>query len=305
MNPNFDIDNVQTVTFGVGRDDAPDGQPFVHVPADAGVQDALKEMLVETWAAMQRQDDPPKQYEPSEKHARIEFLHIPTNDDLCEPLRDLHNAANLSADTHALDDPQSIYSYFAQFIDGNGKKLTALRRASQFKGILRSQNRLVRLVNDTLQIIADNIFKLDRDFDLLIDDDNVLILRPSGFEFAGKLQQAILDAVPQNIAALTQEIGFVEFGPIQTYATDRSRAARYIASIRSQPNNEKITLNRLEELCKRTGVEIEVRDGRVHVAEKHELAFLELLDRRRYEVDLTEEDPEKYRAASRSRIGGN
>lgn len=302
MTPQCDLANIQTVSFGVGRDNTPD-DTFVLVPADAGVQGALKEMAIATWDAMQRQEESGK-YEPSEKHARIEFLHLPTNDPLATPLHDLHHAVNLAADTGALDDSDNIFAYFAHFTDGTGRRMTALRRASQFKGILKCQNRLLRLIDDSLRVVPGNVFKLDIDFDLLIDDQNVLILRPSGFEAAGNLQAAILAAVPANIRNLTTDIAFVDFGGIETYATTRARAARYIASIRSQTNNNAITLDRLCELCRRTGVQVQNVNGRVQVAQGHEMAFLELLDRRRYDVALTELEPEQYRAASRSRIGG-
>lgn len=297
MRPNCEIDTIQTVNFGVGRDD---DQSFVIVPADGSVQDALKEMLVATCEAMERLGEPRK-YEPSEKHESVEFLYLSTNDPLAQALLDLHAAANLPVDTAALGNSEYIFSYFGQFIDANGKRVTALRRASQFKGILKNKNRLMRIIDDTLEIIPDNVFKLDTEFDLLIDDDNVLILRPGGFESAGKLKDAILAAVPENIDTLRQEISFVNFDSIMEYARTRSRAARHLASIRSHPNNDKITIDRLQAWCKRTGVEVNVMDGCISVAEKHEMAFLELLDRRRYDVDLTE-DPELYRAPSRIRV---
>lgn len=53
-------------------------------------------------------------------------------------------------------------------------------------------------MTDALKLVEDRVFNLDTDFDLLIDPQRVHILRPSGFEFAGQLQGAILDAVPKN-----------------------------------------------------------------------------------------------------------
>lgn len=297
MRPNCEIDTIETVNFGVGRDD---DQSFVIVPADGSVQDALKEILAATCEAMERLGEP-RRYEPSEKHESVEFLYLSAKDPLAQALLDLHAAANLPVDAAALGSPECIFSYFGQFIDANGKRVTGLRRASQFKGVLKSQNRLVRFIDDTLKIIPDNVFKLDTEFDLLIDDDNMLILRPGGFESAGKLRNAILAAVPENIDALNQEISFVNFGSIMEYAITRPRAARLLASIRSHPNNDKISIDRLQEWCRRTGVEVNVSDDCISVAEKHEMAFLELLDRRLYEVDLTE-DPELYRAPSRIRV---
>jgi len=58
---------------------------------------------------------------------------------------------------------------------------------------------VIRLTTDALKLVAGKVFKLDNDFDLLIDGVNVHILRPSGFEFVGKLQDAVLAAAPDNI----------------------------------------------------------------------------------------------------------
>ena len=100
--------------------------------------------------------------------------------------------------------------------------MTALRRATQFKGVLK--NRLIRFVTDALKIVEDDIFKLDTDFDLLIDAQRVHILRPSGFEFAGQLQEAIMAAVPKNVTALKIDLGFVNFDVIENYASQHPRA---------------------------------------------------------------------------------
>lgn len=71
-----------------------------------------------------------------------------------------------------------------------------------------------------MRIIPDTVFKLDNDFDLLIDDTNVHILRPSGFEFAGRLQQALLDAVPGNIEEIQRDLPFVDFADVKAYASN-------------------------------------------------------------------------------------
>lgn len=302
MKLNFDLANVTVTEFGVGRDDG-NGRSFVAVPVDAQVQNALREMVQATWDAMQTDADGPVKYEPSEKHAGVEYLVLPLGDDLATSLRELHEVANLDIDVAALLDPTDVFCYFARLTDKKNRRLTALRRATQFKGVLKSRNRLVRMLDDTLQIIEDTVFKLDNDFDLLVDGTNLHILRPSGFEFAGKLQQAILDAVPENVRAIQKDLSYVEFDGIEEYAGNHPRAARYLASIRVQ-ETKSIDKSLLKKLCKQTGVEIADSKGKVAVAEGHEMGFLEVLDRRRYEVCLVKENPERYRAASRSKING-
>lgn len=303
MTLKFDLNNVTMTEFGVGRDDG-DGQAFVAIPVDAAVQSALHEMVQETWNSMQmhKEDDEPDKYEPSEKHGSTEYLFLPLNDELAGTLSKLHQAVNLAIDTKALTNPGEVFCYYARLTDNQKRRLTALRRATQFKGVLKSKGRLVRMLDDSLRIVEDTIFKLDSDFDLLIDAEKIHILRPSSFEFAGHLQQAILEAAPENIAAIKKEIDFVEFGNIAVYATKHPRGARYLASIRKQKEMKNIDKAALKKLCKNTGVDVHETKGKIRIADGHEMGFLEVLDRRRYELELVKGKPERFKAASRKPI---
>jgi hypothetical protein len=301
MKLQFDLGNVVLTEFGVGRDDG-SKQSFVAIPVDADVQGALREMVGATLTAMKGQEEGPTKYEPSEKHGATEYLTLPLADAMASSVRTLYAATNLDIDSAALDKPSDVFCYFVRLADTKNRRLTALRRATQFKGVLKK--RLVRFVSDSLKLIDDDVFKLDSDFDLLVDSANVHILRPSGFEFAGKLQQAILEAVPENIAAIAKDLSFVAFDGIETYATKHPRAARYLASIHGQAETTNIDKTLLKRLCKETGVEVTVAKGKVTVTAGHEMGFLEVLDRRRYEVNLVKGKPEQYRAASRKKIDG-
>lgn len=296
---NFDFDKIRTIQFGVGRDDGGE-HAFHKVVVDESVQSALGEMAKSTWAAMLKLTDHPVQYEASEKHAGTEHVTLPLSDDLAIRMRDLHQAENISIDQDALRDTDAIFCYFAKFTDEDENELTALRRASQFKGMLKS--RLIQWVTDAMKLVEDNIFKLDTDFDLLIDNETIHILRPSGFEFAGKLQDAILGAVPANVAALQDELTFVQFDSVREYASTHPRAARYLASIRSQQEVARIDRQHLIDACAATGVEINTEGEQIVVGEREIMGFLEVLDRRRYEVKLVPDEPEQYRAPSRTRL---
>jgi len=301
MNLEFDLNNVKLVEFGVGRDDGNE-QAFVAVPVDADVQQALLEMTKATWQAMQQDENGPTKYEPSDKHGSLEYLYLPLVDDMTAGLRDLHLAVNLTLDAKALASPYDVFCYFARLTDNQQRKLTALRRAAQFKGILKNRGRLVSMFDDTLRIVDDTLFKLDRDFDLLIDANNVHILRPNGFELLGELQQAILDAVPYNVAIIQAELPFVELDSIKKYAAKHTRAARYLASICWQKKFKDIDKTALMSLCKSTGVDVSESEGKVIIADSHEIAFLQVLDYRRYVVELEKDKPEKFVAGSRKPI---
>lgn len=299
----FDTGSVVATEFGVGiavagqqRDD------FYIVPVDTSVQDALREMVEATWHAMQQHTDS-RQYEPSEKHAANEYRFLPVGDLMAAPLVDLHNAENLQIGSGMLNDTAlipSISCYFARLTDAQDRRLTALHRATHFKGVVTKK--LIRLFDNTLKMVEDNIFKLDKDFDLMIDPEHLHIWRPSAFEFLGNLKQALLAEVPANTAAIREQMPFVDFDSIQRYASIHPRAARYVASIRTQALTGMDSV-KLQQACQRTGVEVEEDDsGQLMISERHVLGFLEVLDRRRYEIELIPESHESFLAASRRRL---
>ena len=295
----FDFDNIEIVEFGIGRDYSGESR-FTMLGVDANVQDALSEMAQATWSAMQTHEGGPVEYEPSDKHASNEFLYIRLNSNIDNMrILECHQAQFMDIDNNALEDSASIFCYFAKFKDGQQNYLTAVRRATQFKGVLKS--RLIQFGRDTLEIVEDKIFKLDHDFDLLIDSQHLYIWRPSAFEFLGEMKQAILDAVPSNVDLIKQDLPFVDFTGIQEYASLHPRAARYLASIRSQ-NLAETDRKKLKFLCDKTSVEFEEISGQFTVSNAHVMGFLEVLDRRRYEVDLVPNARECFKASSRSKI---
>jgi hypothetical protein len=257
-------------------------------------------MAQDTLSAMKTISDEAELYEPSEKYSSCEHVYLPLSHDLSERLKNLHDAGNIDPDQAAFEDMDATFCYFARLVDSQGKRLTALRRATQFKGVLKK--RLLSFNSDALKMIEEKVFKLDNDFDLLVDDEKVRIYRPSGFEFSCKLKEAILDAVQTNVDALSQDLPFIQFSSIQNYASTRPRAARYLASIKSQYDISKIDQARLLDMCSATGVKVAEDNGRIKIEDDNVMGFLEVLDRRRYEVSLVPDQPEQYRAPSRQRI---
>ena len=300
MNLDFDLNDVKVIEFGVGRDNG-NVEVFTYMAVDADVQTALREMAIASWTYMNKLSQDPQNYDPSEKHADSEHLYLPLDDILATRMRDLHQANNLPMDSNALATPNEVFCYFARMNDGQGRRLTAFRRATHFKGVLK--NRLVRLTTNALELINDKVFKLDNDFDMLIDGEHLHILRPSAFEFVGQLQEAILAAVPNNIKKIQADLKYVDFSPIEDYASHHPRAARYLASICSQKDTKNIDKSLLKRLCKTTGVEIKETKGKITVGNGHVMDFLEVIDRRRYRLELIKGSPEQFRAASRQKLG--
>lgn len=300
MNLNCDLSKIDVIEFGVSRDNENGGQQFDLIPVDKSVQKALISMACTTWDNMKNISDNPDRYEPSEKHEDTEYLYLPLNDKLASFFKQLYEADNLQINSEALNATDSIFLYFARLTDNAGNRIIAIRRSTQFKGVLKS--RLIRFLSDALRLIEDHVFKLDIDFDLLIDSHNVFILRPSGFEFTGKLQSEILSAVSQNITSIEKELPYVVFTNIEEYAKQRPRAARYLASIRSSGWDKNINKVALKKWCKKAGIKTKESQGQMEVEPGCEIGFLELLDRRLYELDLVKGPPERFKASSRKKI---
>jgi hypothetical protein len=289
--------NVVHVEFGVGRE-SDEQAVFSFIPTDDEVQNALKEMVVATQTQFEAMGKPSR-YDPAEKHAPKEYLILPLSDGLSKTLLDLRDLGNVGSNAGALTDP-SLFCYFAKLKDKRGRHLTAIRRATQFKGTVGK--RFMQFTTDALKLIRTNVFRLDVDFDLLLDAKDVHILRPSGFEFLCKTQEAIMASAMGNSNTMAPALAFVDLTTIAAYAGRHPRAARLLASIKSSGNYKNIDRAALSRLCKQNGVTLTPAKGKLVIKAGDEMAFLETLDRRRYELELVKQSPERYRAASRDRV---
>lgn len=299
MKLEFDINQVDTTEFGVGLDN--DEKPlFFAIPVDAKVKDTLGEMVRSTWAEVQGVEGGPREYEPSEKYGSIEYVYLSTKSAFSKLLADLNGASNLAINRRALNQTDRLFCYFTRMVDTSGRRLTGIRRATHFKGVIKK--RLIQLFTDALKLLEDTVFKLDDNFDLLVDDSHVHILRPSGFEFIGKLKDEILNAVSGNVEELKKDLPFVGFSVIEQYASTHPRAARYLASIRGNAMTKGIDEDLLISSCRRQGIELTDKDGKIEVTPGSEMGFIKLLDRRLYDIELVQNTTEHYEAGSRRRV---
>lgn len=292
----FNFQHIQSVEFGVCLD-TDNGESYRLVPCVAEVQQALKEMLEETRGSLFADGEDPQEFSPAEKYATHERLWINLTSDLVDKHREVFEATNLPTDSSALNEVEAIVSYFAIFRDNRKRKLMAFRRAAQFKGVL--SKRLIRFSDDALRIVPDNVFKLDTDFDFLIFDDKVSILRPSGFVFTADMDQQIATCAMTNVSHIEKTITCVDFTGLREFVFKHKRAMRLVAAIKSRNDLAAIALRLLRAECKEGRIPLHQKGGKLFPEAGHELAFLMLLDRRRYTVTLIEGHPETYEAASR------
>ncbi len=304
MNLNFDTENVEVTEFGLGRH-FDKKREFAFVPTDRKVQSTLQDMVKATYQKVTKDGmKPPTTFDPADKHGSIEYLTLPIDNDLAVNVKTLHQASNLSPADNPLDWITKSFCYFAQFHDQQRRRLTAIRRATQFKGALKKQNRILSLGNDALRIVEDPIFQLNTDFDVIIDSNLVHIIHPISFRLLGQIDEAIAEAVPHNIQTIKNKIGYVDWSTIEEYASTHSRAANLLASIRTDGHANNLNKEALLDLCARTGVKLGNSGSDIRVPEDQVIGFLEVLDRRRYELNLVTNGSEQFRASSRQRLGG-
>ena len=292
----FNFDSIKSVEFGVCLE-GDENETYRIVPSDKGVQTALKEMLEATRAQLFRDDEKLVEFSPAEKYGSTERLYLSLDSEFVTKHREIFATKNLVTDTHGLADPKHLISYFAIFLDSNGKKLMGFRRAAQFKGVIKKN--LVTFLDDTLKIVEDDLFKLDTDFDYIIYDDQVLIWRPSGFIFTAGMDEHIAACAAANVDLVSKEVACVDFLGLKDFVLKHKLSMRLIAAIKSRDDLADISKRRLKAECKEAGLKISEIKGMLSPQEGSEYGFLMLLDRRRYTVTLIEKKPETYEAPSR------
>lgn len=298
MKLQIDFNNISRVEFGVGLK-GPSRYDFTSVPTDSEVKSALIDMVQATGRQVDSDRCAPRPYEPTEKYVSGEYSIVSNGDPLEANVREIHEIDALPPDSGALNDPSRVFCYFARLEDNHGRRLTAIRQATYFKGVLGKK--LLRFYTDSLHMMEDRVFKLDNDFDLLIDSDHTHILRSRAFESIAQLKAAILGGVKKNVSEIQQDLDFVDFRNVESYASTHVLAAGCLASIRQQ-DLAGITPTSLITECERLKVVVKRINGKVSVHDEHVMNFLRVLDRRRYRSDLVSNDPEHFMAESRRKI---
>lgn len=276
-------------------------QAIVRIPIDDSVRTMLYDMHEEFYNAYFGIEADPEQYQPSEKYGTTEKLIIPLNNENLASLQELYNQNNIPIANVALGEiANSITYYFAIFRHRNGSKQIAVKRPSTFKGLLRKK--LIQFIDDTLQVLPDNVFKLDNDFDFVIHENLIDILHPTGFNFIANIDEEILRSAAATTRQLTARIQFINFNYLADFVGHSKTAAKLVASIKSRDDLERTSQEKLLEKCARIGVNVREENGQLMPEENDIVRFLEILDRRGYDFDITDDQPEIYVASSRKRI---
>lgn len=294
------IEDFRNIEFGICTI-IEGNQAIVRIPIDDSVRGVLYDMHEEFYNSYFAIEGDPEQYQPSEKYAATEKLIIPLNNENLASLQELYNQNNIPIADVALGQiANSITYYFAIFRHKNGSKQIAIKRPSTFKGLLRKK--LIQFIDDTLQVLPDNVFKLDNDFDFIIHKNNIDILHPVGFNFIANIEEEVLRSAADATRQLSVRIQFINFNYLADFVAHSKTAAKLIASIKSRDDLERTSQVKLLEKCIRIGVTVREENGQIIPEDNHIVSFLQILDRREYDFDLTVDEPEIYVASSRKKV---
>lgn len=300
---NFDPTNIALVTL-VGYFEAAGGQQKRHVqiPIAPEVQDELKVMLDLTLLKLglpQSAGQLPD-FSPAEKYSGEEPCKLPLATDYMADVAAVLSLQNLPSNTNALQAIDELRYYYAIFSDNQGRSLYTFRRAGTFKGVTKSK--LAFIQNGLLTMVEGNIFRLDSDFDYVVDSQTIYVLRHSGFEFTTNVHVQMLQAAGNNATAVAATVSYLNMGGIAAYASKHSRAARLLAAVRARADLHLLDRALFEAACQQNGILL-VQDGNgaVGPAAGHEYEFLQMIDRRIYTATLIPQQAERYEAASRTR----
>ena len=162
----------------------------------------------------------------------------------------------------------------------------------------------MRLIDDTLVLIQEDVLHLDREFDVIVTDANVFILNPRQAEQVARIVEHVAATATAKIQAIHDAIPFLDLTRIAAKIGKHPRMARHAASVASNPNLGNFQRPQIESLAIRHGIKFtELEGGRLQCRVADEAKLLELLDARRYHLDLHGNGGDPYRATARQRVG--
>lgn len=296
----FDFQNVQSVNFAVAL--RSNGNRYF-VPTDGPIKNALKDVLGTTIASFEQLDRDWEPHDISEDYGDRRRVYAPRGTDYLTDLAAIFDAGDLDDLANAHQHVQDIDHYFGVFHDNQGRKAVGIKKGTQLKGTLGARNKLMRLGgDDTLKMIEDDVLKLDREFDAIITDAHVYMLKVRSVEYLANIVEHVAGAAAHKVQQIHDTVAFLDFSRIQADIAKHPKMARMAASIAARNDLEQIRQDRVEESAAHHGLVLKNVDGRLQCRRQDEAKLLEILDARRYQLDLTATGPVPYRATGRQKV---
>lgn len=274
------------------------------IPTTPETKTAMIEVLSETLRIF---DDIEGDWEPfdvSEDYGSPRRIYVERNSDLFRELSDIFDMGALDALANVDDHAADIDYYFCEFYDDQNRKIVGIKKATQFKATLAARNKLVRLVDDTLQLIEEKVLKIDPVFDALITDRFIFVLKPRAVDYIADIVSQVAGAAAEKVQTIHDAIAFLDLARIKDKIAKHPKMARIAASVAAREDLGRFQRDRIVALANQHGIVFKEVDGRLQCRVTDETKLLEILDARRYHLDLTDEGGDAYRASARQRVTG-
>ena len=296
----FDFTNITSVNFGISLRSSGD---MYFIPTDGATKDALKGTLYTTRNIFDGLPGDWEAHDISEDYGSRRRIYAARDSEFMAELSAVYDAGTLDDLTNIQDHAHDVDFYFGEFRDGQQRRAVCVRKATKLKGTLNARNRLVRLVDDTLVLIQDDVLHLDAEFDVIVTDSNVFILNARQTEQVAKIVEHVAATAAAKVQAIHDAIPFLDLTRIAEKISKHPRMARHAASVASNPNLANFQKPQIELLATQHGIKFKELDGgRLQCRVADEAKLLELLDARRYHLDLQGDGGDPYRATARQRV---
>lgn len=296
----FDFSNITAVNFGVALRSS---GCLYFIATDGPTKEALKQTLQATRDIFKGLSGDWEAHDISEDYGSRRKIYAPRDNEFMAELSAVYDAGSLNDLADIQEHAHDLDFYFAEFRDGQQRRAIGIRKATKLKGTLNARNRLMRLVDDTLVLIQDAVLSLDTEFDVVVADTNIFILNPRPTEQVAKIVEHVAATAAVKIQAIHDAVPFLDLSRIATKISQHPRMARHAASISSNPGLADFKRPQIEALAKHHGITFkELNNGRLQCRVADEAKLLELLDARRYHLDLQGNGGDPYRATARQRV---
>jgi hypothetical protein len=294
----FSLGEISAVDFGVSLKD----RRKFSVPVGDDVQDSLQSILESSIQRYAEREGDPEEFSASEAYGEEKKIFASLSSELMVEIRSVYEVLSLADMANVNDHIEEVDYYFTRFYDSQGRRLVGFKKASQLKSSLRARGRLVRIRDNSLQLIEDKVLKLDTDFDCIAASENIYILNPKNVELIADIGKIAAQAAASKLSLIESSVSFLDFGGLQETIATRPRTARLVVSVATRTDLADISREQVQHLARQHGVALnETSSGRLSPNPKDCHRFLEILDDRRWSSNLTSALT-PFRAASRSRV---
>ncbi|WP_374283932.1 Kiwa anti-phage protein KwaB-like domain-containing protein [Novosphingobium sp.] len=296
----FNFQNIASVNFAISLRSSGD---MYFIPTDGATKEALKGTLRTTRNIFDGLPGDWELHDISEDYGDRRRIYAPRGSEFMAELSAVYDAGVLDDLTNIHDHAHDVDFYFSEFRDNQDRRAVGIRKATKLKGTLNARNRLVRLVDDTLVLIQDDVLHLDTEFDVIVTDANVFILNARQTEQVAKIVEHVAATASAKVQAIHNAIPFLDLSRIAEKIGKHPRMARHAASVASNPHLANFQRPQIEALAAQHGIKFKELDGgRLQCRVTDEAKLLELLDARRYHLDLQGNGGYPYRASARQRV---